>query len=65
MIRPVWPTCGSMAVNFRFKAGTEVSFTHQLSTDADELEFIAGDILGNNTTARISLTGLSADDDTR
>ena len=44
------------------QAGIEVSFTHQLSTDADELEFIAGDILGNNTTARISLTGLRADD---
>ena len=47
------------------KTGKEPSFTYQLSTDADELEFIAGDILGNNTTARISLTGLRADDDTR
>jgi hypothetical protein len=47
------------------KAGTEVSFTHQLSTDANELEFIGGDSLGNNTTARISLTGLSAADDNR
>ncbi len=47
------------------QAGPEVSFTHQLSTDADELEFIAGDNLGNLTTARISLTGLRAAHDTR
>ena len=47
------------------QAGPEVSFTHQLSTDADELEFMAGDTLGNLTTARISLTGLRAADDTR
>ncbi len=47
------------------QTGTEVSFTHQLSTDADELEFIAGDKLGNITTARISLTGLRADADIR
>jgi TolB-like protein len=47
------------------KPGTEVSFAHQLSTEADELEFIGGDRLGNNTTARISLTGLQAADDSR
>ncbi|MBT8368833.1 MAG: hypothetical protein KJP23_29420, partial [Deltaproteobacteria bacterium] len=47
------------------KAGIEVSFTYQLSTDADELEFIGGDRLGNNTTARISLTDLRAADDNR
>jgi len=47
------------------QTGTEVSFTYQASTDVDELEVIAGDNLGNNTTARISLTGLKADDDSR
>ena len=47
------------------QTGTEVSFTYQLSTDTDALEFTAGDILGNHTTARISLTDLRADDDTR
>jgi tetratricopeptide (TPR) repeat protein len=47
------------------QAGPEVSFTHQLSTDADELEFMAGDTLGNLTTARISLTGLRTAHDTR
>jgi TolB-like protein len=47
------------------KAGTEVSFTHQLSTDANELEFIGDDSLGNSTTARIPITGLSTADDNR
>jgi tetratricopeptide (TPR) repeat protein/TolB-like protein len=47
------------------KPGTEVPFTYQLSTDADELELIGGDRLGNNTTARISLTDLLAADDNR
>ena len=47
------------------KTGKEPSFTYQLSTDADELEFIADDILGNLTTARISLTGLRTANDTR
>jgi tetratricopeptide (TPR) repeat protein/TolB-like protein len=47
------------------KPGTEVSFTYQLSTDAAEIELIGGDRLGNNTTARISLTDLLAADDNR
>jgi hypothetical protein len=43
----------------------EVAFTYQLSADQDEFEFMAGDILGNHTTARISLTGLRTAHDTR
>jgi tetratricopeptide (TPR) repeat protein len=46
-------------------AGTELSFSYELSTAMDELEFIAGDILGNSTTARILLTDLRGDNSSR
>jgi len=47
------------------QTGTEASFTYQASADVDELEVIANDILGNNTTAQISLSGLKADAESR
>lgn len=47
------------------ESGIDVFFTYELSTEADELELIGGDRLGNNTTARISLTDSMAADDNR
>ncbi len=47
------------------ESGIEVFFTYELSTEVDELELIGGDRLGNNTTARISLTESMAADDNR
>jgi hypothetical protein len=47
------------------KPGTEVPFTYEFSTKADELELAAGDRLGNKTTARITLADLRGADDNR